>query len=207
MLQSVDFTWIDTLWEYLVVLGPYILLAVDISLRLTALVVVPRNRRPGSAMAWLMAIMSFPIIGFPLFLLLGRAKLPRKRHEKQRTVNQLARSRAEKMPDAKIDRDQPSWLQSAVTLNRSLGAFPLTSGNRADLEIDYQASIEGIAADIDAAQDYAHILFYIMGLDEKTQPVFDAIARAVQRGVTVRVLYDYCCLLYTSDAADDIALV
>lgn len=191
MLQSVDFTWIDTLWEYLVVLGPYILLAVDISLRLTALVVVPRNRRPGSAMAWLMAIMSFPIIGFPLFLLLGRAKLPRKRHEKQRTVNQLARSRAEKMPDAKIDRDQPSWLQSAVTLNRSLGAFPLTSGNRADLEIDYQASIEGIAADIDAAQDYAHILFYIMGLDEKTQPVFDAIARAVQRGVTVRVLYDY----------------
>src|SRR5690625_7730145 len=62
-----------------VVVGTYGFLALDMALRIVGIIVVPRNRRPGSALAWLLAIMVFPIIGFPLYLLLGKAELPRKR--------------------------------------------------------------------------------------------------------------------------------
>lgn len=65
--------WILDHW---VVVGTYGFLALDMALRIVGIIVVPRNRRPGSALAWLLAIMVFPIIGFPLYLLLGKAELP-----------------------------------------------------------------------------------------------------------------------------------
>src|SRR5699024_5495950 len=66
------------------------------------------HRRPGSALAWLLAIMVFPIIGFPLYLLLGKAELPRKRRAKQAVVNRLMRVRAQGIPDSELDEDVPS---------------------------------------------------------------------------------------------------
>src|SRR5690625_1291984 len=82
------------------------------ALRIVGIIVVPRNRRPGSALAWLLAIMVFPIIGFPLYLLLGKAELLRKRRAKQAVVNRLMRVRAQGIPDSELDEDVPSWLQS-----------------------------------------------------------------------------------------------
>jgi len=164
---------------------------IDVGLRLLSLVVVPRNRRPGSALAWLLAIMVLPIVGFPLFLLLGRSQLPRRRLEKQKRINRLMRVRAHSIPDSELDEDVPSWLQSAVQLNRELGAFPLTGNNSADLEIDYTTSIARMAADIRTARESVHVLFYIMGLDEVTEDFFAALGERADAGVEVRVLYDH----------------
>ncbi len=180
--------WILDHW---VVVGTYGFLALDMALRIVGIIVVPRNRRPGSALAWLLAIMVFPIIGFPLYLLLGKAELPRKRRAKQAVVNRLMRVRAQGIPDSELDEDVPSWLQSAVRLNRELGAFPLTGNNSADLEIDYDNSIARMAADIRTARESVHVLFYIMVLDEVTEDLFAALTEAAGRGVTVRVLYDH----------------
>ncbi|MGP9538702.1 cardiolipin synthase [Brachybacterium sp. AOP43-C2-M15] len=183
------------LWQWVLDHGAlvitYLYWALDIVLRLVSLIVVPRKRRPGSAIAWLLAIMVFPLVGFPLFLLLGRSQLPRRRLEKQRLVNRLMRVRAHAIPDSELDEDVPSWLQSAVRLNRELGAFPLTGNNSADLEIDYETSIARMAADIRTAHDSVHVLFYIMGLDETTEDFFEALGERADAGVRVRVLYDH----------------
>ena len=183
------------LWQWLldhwVLMGTYIYWALDILLRLVSLIVVPRNRRPGSAIAWLLAIMVLPLVGFPLYLMLGKSQLPRRRREKQRIVNRLMRVRAQDIPDSELDDDVPSWLRSAVSLNRELGAFPLTGNNSADLEIDYDTSIASMAADVRTAQSTVHVLFYIMGLDDRTEDFFAALCERADAGVTVRVLYDH----------------
>ncbi|MGY5764064.1 cardiolipin synthase [Brachybacterium sp. DNPG3] len=173
------------------VVGTYVYLGIDVLLRIIGVIIVPRNRRPGSALAWLMAIMVLPIVGFPLYLMLGNARLPRKRRLKQEAINEVMKERAMRIPDSDLDEDSPSWLQSAVRLNRELGAFPLTGNNSADLEIDYEASIAGMAADVRAAKIDVHVLFYTMGLDETTADFFAALGEAADRGVTVRVLYDH----------------
>ena len=82
---------------------------------------------------------------------------------------------AQNIPDSALDPDVPSWMQSAVRLNRELGAFPLTGNNSADLEIDYEASIASMAADVRTARESVHVLFYIMGLDETTEDFFAAL--------------------------------
>ena len=59
----------------------------DLTIRLVALVVVPRNRLPTAAMAWLLAIFFIPVIGVLLFLLIGSPKLPKERRRKQVEMN------------------------------------------------------------------------------------------------------------------------
>src|SRR6476620_3218682 len=54
---------------------------------LAALFVVPRNRRPGAATAWLMLVMGFPLVGLVLFWLIGSPKLSRRRRAQQRTMD------------------------------------------------------------------------------------------------------------------------
>ncbi|WP_407919320.1 cardiolipin synthase [Devriesea agamarum] len=174
-----------------VVVVAWAALLLDVTLRLVALIVVPRNRRPGSAIAWLFAIFIFPIIGFPLYLMLGKAQLPRKRRRKQRSVTELMRERSDQISDAELDLDTPSWLQSAIRLNRELGAFPLTGNNSADLFTDYDHTIMRMAEDVVTAEKFVHVEFYTASYDDITAPFFEALAQVRSRGVPVRVLYDH----------------
>ena len=62
-----------------------IIFVIDWTIRIAALIIIPRDRKPTAAMAWLLAIFLIPIIGVFLFLLIGSYKLPKARLEKQST--------------------------------------------------------------------------------------------------------------------------
>ncbi|GAA4191159.1 cardiolipin synthase [Gryllotalpicola kribbensis] len=172
-------------------------LVVDFIFRVVAIIVVPRNRRPTSATAWLLAINFLPYIGLLVFLLIGSYKLPKHRRAKQQQINQFILDQTEGMERVRRDHPWPGWLEQVVHLNRSLGAMPLVGGNSATLITDYQRSFDEMIAAIDAAERYVHVEFYILTLDPTTAPFFDALERAVQRGVTVRVLLDHIASLRT----------
>ena len=63
--------------------------AVDLAIRVAAIIIIPRDRKPSAAMAWLLAVFLIPFVGVFFFLLLGSSKLPKKRREKQATINTL----------------------------------------------------------------------------------------------------------------------
>ena len=164
---------------------------VDLLVKLVALGVVPRNRRPSSGMAWLLLIMVIPLLGFAVFLMLGRTKLERRRNEQQAEVNALVAARTEHVPSWGEDLAGPAYLHSAALLNRNLGALPLTSGNALELLPGYSDSMRAMAEAVDRAESYVHVEFYISAWDEVTAPVFEAMQRAVDRGVAVRLLFDH----------------
>jgi cardiolipin synthase len=166
-------------------------LIVDFSVRIVAIIVVPRNRRPMSGMAWLLTIFFIPYLGVLLFLLIGYRTLPKKRRLMQDEINRFILDSTEGMDLVQRDRPWPSWLESVVELNRNLGAMPLVGDNTASLINDYQLSFDTMIADIDRARKYVHVEFYILSLDQTTAPFFDALQRAHRRGVTVRVLLDH----------------
>ena len=58
-----------------------VLVLFDWVIRIIALVVIPADRKPTAAMAWLLAIFLIPFIGIVLFLLIGNVKLPKKWRE------------------------------------------------------------------------------------------------------------------------------
>ena len=176
-------------FESLPVVVAAVLLAVDLGLRIALLGIIPHNRKPSSAMAWLLLILLIPFVGFAVFLVLGRTQIGRSRHEKQAEVNELIRQRTS---EAVAPRDpRPSYLDSVTTLNRNLGAFPASNGNAVALYADYRESIDAMTAAVERAQHFVHAQFYITAWDSMTAPFFDALVRATARGVTVRLLFDY----------------
>ncbi|MEO6944703.1 MAG: cardiolipin synthase [Lacisediminihabitans sp.] len=168
---------------------------IDLSIRVFSLAFVPRNRKPQTATAWLLAIFLIPYVGFLLFLLLGSTKLPKRRREKQTEINAYILETTEGMDDVVRDVDFPPWLDSIVELNRNLGSMPLVGGNTAKLYTDYAESLEAITAAVQTAKKYVHVEFYILSFDPTTKPFFDALEAAVKRGVTVRVLLDHVASL------------
>ncbi len=173
------------------------LVAGDLALRLGALYVVPRNRRPSSAISWLLAINLIPYAGPAAYALIGNPSLPRKRRETQREINELIKERSEPSAVSDTEGTRPPWLTTVAYLNRRLGAMPLLKGNSATVHNGTAANIAGMAADIDEATTSVHAQFYLISLDATTEPFFAAMGRAVERGVKVRLLMDhFTCLRY-----------
>ena len=183
------FGWFGDGWVSVVVAAA--LLIADISIRIIAVLIVPINRKPQTATAWLLAIFLIPYVGFILFLLLGSNKLPRGRRNKQLEINKYILETTEGIEAVSRNDPWPPWLQPAVELNRSLGAMPLVGGNTAQLHTDYSESLQAMVDAVGRAEKYVHVEFYILALDASTARFFEAMAAAVQRGVTVRVLLDH----------------
>ncbi len=168
-----------------------IVIGVDVVVRVLSVIYVPRNRRPQTAMAWLLAIFFLPFVGILLFLIFGSRHLPKGRREKQDEINEYILDTTEGMDQLTHDHPWPEWLEPITTLNRNLGAMPLVGGNDAQLLPDYIESLQAMTGAIGEAKKYVHSEFYIMSLDDTTTPYFDALAAAAARGVTVRVLLDH----------------
>jgi cardiolipin synthase len=167
------------------------LLLVDFAIRVFAIIFVPRNRRPQTATAWLLAIFFIPYLGILFFLLFGRARLPKARRQKQREINEYILETTEGFDRVRMDPPLQPWLAPIVELNRSLGAMPLVGGNSAQMWANNQRSLDAMVEEIGRATRVVHCEFYILSLDKTTAPFFDALDAAHQRGVKVRVLLDH----------------
>ncbi|WP_350349088.1 cardiolipin synthase [Agromyces sp. G08B096] len=172
-----------------------VLIAIDLVIRVVAVIVVPRNRRPTAGMAWLLAIFFIPFLGVLFFLLIGNPKLPRHRREKQAEVDRFIRESTHGVERVSDSASWPAWFEGVVRLNRNLGAMPLIGSNSASLIGSYQGSLDAMTDAIRDAKRYVHVEFYILALDRTTAPFFDALADAVSRGVEVRVLLDHVASL------------
>ncbi|RJN32714.1 cardiolipin synthase [Nesterenkonia natronophila] len=169
-----------------------IVVVIEVGIRIVVLGIIPDNRRPNTAMAWLLAIFFIPIVALPLFLLIGRNKLSSRRRQRQGAINEALLEATSHLHLSDQLRDYDEQLSATATLNRNLGAFPLQEGNHITLISGYQNFFIRLAAEIDGAEEYVHVMFYIVGEDpDYAGPVLDAMERAAARGVTVRFLFDH----------------
>ncbi len=164
---------------------------VDIALRLAALVLVPYNRRPASAIAWLLVIMIQPILGWIVFGMLGNTRLSKGRRTKMAAIQELIGESMLDVPDAEPRRDRPDWLPGVIELNRTLSSMPHVGPTSGVVWGEFDAQLEAMARRIDEAERFVHVEFYLIVASERTEVFFAALERATARGVSVRVLVDH----------------
>lgn len=164
---------------------------VDLTIKIAALIVIPRRRKPTAAMAWLLAIFLIPYVGILLYLLIGSYRLPQRRRREQARIDDEIRASVRAAGLETMDTAWPRWFQRVVQQNETLTGLPASYGNEATLIGDYQASIDAMAAEIDRATRFVHVEFFIVAWDDTTRGFFSAMERAVARGVTVRLLADH----------------
>ncbi len=162
------------------------------AIRLAMLAVVMRRRQPIAATAWLLVIFFLPWVGLALYLLIGSNRLPRRRTVRHaRLLQEIADlgQRFKAHPHI-VHPEVGSEATAAVTLAQRLGYMPILGGNDAEMISQPQKVIDRLVADIDAAQHHVHLLFYIFADDDTGRRVADALTRAIERGVSCRVLVD-----------------
>ena len=161
----------------------------DYVVKVLAIGVLPGNRKPSSAMAWLILILILPLAGFLIFLVLGRTSLGRTRLARQREADAAIRAATERLPASTVS--DPAYLQSMATLGYNLGSLPLQTGNRVDLIPGYHDAIAAMTAEVAAAETSVEVEYYIAAWDDVTHPFFEALVDATARGVQVRLLLDH----------------
>jgi len=160
------------------------------AIRLAMLFYVPYRRDAAAARGWLLLIFFLPWLGLFLYALFGRAYLPKWRLARQAAVSKAIDQVYRHQPVAPFREDAPAQLWPALDLTGALSGFPVVGGNRFELIHDYQGALDRLIAGIDAAQHYVHLMYYIYADDAVSLRVSDALLRARQRGVAVRVLMD-----------------
>ncbi|WP_243309875.1 cardiolipin synthase [Fundidesulfovibrio agrisoli] len=150
------------------------------------------HREPASRVAWVVVMVALPVVGILAYLLLGETNIGNARVEK-------ALKAREKQPDLKgtPGAAEPCYKPGADTryphlfqMGHSVNGFPPVGGNQGWLFTDSNASIDSVVADIDAAKDHVHLVFYIWLRDNNGLKVAEALMRAARRGVTCRVMAD-----------------
>lgn len=162
-----------------------------------AVFLILENRSPQSTFAWLFLLLVFPIGGLVLYAMFGR-----KRHAFSRARSllklfegtTLAGRRAAMLARhpanvAALDGIHGECAQLASMLWASTRS-PLTTGNHVEILQDATEKYPRLLADIRAASQSIHLLYYEWASDPFTEEVGRLLAEKVRQGVQVRILYD-----------------
>lgn len=174
------------------ILSAVVIFTVEWILRLWFLLYIPRKRHPSSAIAWILLVFISPEIGILLFFLIGSPKLSKTRRKQQSYIDSLIVKKTRLYDDRTkgLSTEELSRYKPIMDLAQSLGKMPVSTGNTADIFPEYDKAIVEITKQINLAQQFVHLEYFILTLDETTQPLFDALEKAVKRGVKVRVHFD-----------------
>lgn len=166
----------------------YIAIHVGVILR----AILRPNREPASRLAWVVVILVLPLLGISAYILLGETNIGRKRVARMnqvlakiKTIMQTAQLES-RCPDTTIAEPYAHLFQVASSINQ----FKPIGGNHGQLLADSDATIDQLVADIDAASEHVHLIFYIWLTDSNGLKVVDALKRAVARRVTCRAMAD-----------------
>lgn len=156
----------------------------------SAIHAVMRARTSQGAIAWAIALITWPFVCVPLFWIFGRSKFQgyasARRAQDSKLVGVIEEMEAVVAP-FRIEIDKA--LGEAKVLER-LAHLPFLRGNDAQLLIDGEQTFEMIFDAIDRAEHHVLAEFFIVRDDELGRRFRDRLIGAAKRGCTVLLLYD-----------------
>ncbi|GEP85504.1 putative cardiolipin synthetase [Staphylococcus piscifermentans] len=159
-------------------------------------IVFLERRSPGSIWAWLLVLAFLPIIGFIVYLLFGR-QIQRehifKVNEEDKTgLEMIVQEQAEALKNDEFSKGNhvivkyKSMVQMLLYNN---SAF-LTTDNALTIYNDGKEKFDALIQDIENAQDYIHIEYYIFRNDTLGKRILQALEDKLEEGLEVKMLYD-----------------
>ena len=164
-----------------------ILLHIAITAFASLHILLRRHRQPETRAAWLLVVIGLPYLGALGYLLFGQTNIGRRRAARMKRVcdalprPQGAPADTSHLPDNTID---------MLRVGQSISGYEPAAGNATRLMEDSDTAIDEMIADIDAAKDHVHLVFYIWLDDHNGTKMAHAVMRAVARGVTCRIMVD-----------------
>ncbi|MFA6148773.1 MAG: cardiolipin synthase [bacterium] len=168
-----------------------VILALDIAGYVFAFFLIPRiileRRHPSATLAWMLAIALLPLIGIPLYFLIGVRRIRRNIRAKIAAVAPVAsplshRLRSEELPSSLGERCSRVLIAAE--------APPPSEGNRITFLRGGDEAYDAVLTTIGSARDHLHAQFFILDVDPVGRRFIQALAARAREGIRVRVLLD-----------------
>lgn len=155
------------------------------------------NRSPQSTFAWLFLLLIVPLGGLVIYIMFGRS---RHAFSGRRTLATLLEGTTLASRVARVIAEQPQKLgaladahgPSARLANMLWAAArsPLTEHNDLEILQDASEKYPRLLADMRAATESIHLLYYEWASDPFTEEVAELLFEKIRQGVDVRILFD-----------------
>ena len=171
-----------------ILLSIHVLLVLTFSIR----ILLRDDLTPPARLAWFVVLILLPYFGSLAYFLFGENDLGKaagRRHAK--VFGEIQAKASVFMGDAaEVSQLIDPLYRPAFRYAASINGFYPVGGNAAELMADGEATRARLVADIDAATDHVHVLYYIWLEDNTGRDVAEALMRAAGRGVTCRAMAD-----------------
>jgi cardiolipin synthase len=168
--------------------SPQALAALEVAWVLAAATwMIQERRSPAATLAWILALAAIPLLGVPVYLLLGPRRLRRKKLRMALARRAIGPALEAWDRAAAVDLDRSGQLMRLAT---RLDAGPPERARALTLYAEGDAFYRAVLEDVAAARDHVHAEYYIVEPDRTGAMLRDALAAAARRGVSVRLLAD-----------------
>ncbi len=147
------------------------------------------KRSPVATLAWILALIALPYVGFLVFFLFGPRRLLRKRLKHKRARGAVTASTplgASDPPPAQYD----PRVEQLVHLVKRAGEPPASPCDGVEIFHDAAGAYDSVEAAIRDAKHHVHVGYYIFEPGRVGERFRDALIERAKAGVTVRLLVD-----------------
>ncbi|MCA9540199.1 MAG: cardiolipin synthase, partial [Myxococcales bacterium] len=146
-----------------------------------------RKSGVSATLAWLLAIIAFPIVGAIGYLLLAGPSIKRATRRNRPTARGAFRRSQAPDPNA---RGSAGPIDATLALAAQITGLPPTAGNAAEPLTSRDRAYEKIEAAVRAARTRIWAEYYIINNDITGRRFLDLLAEKARAGVEVKLLYD-----------------
>ena len=170
-------------WVYIVVYTIY-----AITILGTIVIIITENRNPVKSLAWVLVLAFLPIVGLVFYIFFGQ-NFKAKRMVSRRIKRKLRKRdyhsivNIDSLPLSEESKQE-------IRLCHSLCSVPYYSGSHVKIFTSGEDKFKHYLQDLEIAQEYIHIQYYIFEDDKLGNRVKEVLLRCARRGIQIRILYD-----------------
>lgn len=176
----------------LIIILDYILL---VNVFLISILIFFERRNPSSTWAWLMVLSFFPLIGFILYIFLGRnfrkKKIFYKKKEEDKALKYIS-IKEDKDRKKHYDINNPiiKRFNEIINLHYHSANSVLTSDNQVKVFNTGREKFESLLKSLRTAKHFIHLEYYIFRKDTIGKLILEILEDKAKEGVEVKLLYD-----------------
>ncbi len=166
-----------------------------INIILSIVIVFFERRDPKTVWAWLLVLYFIPILGIFLYFIIGYDFHKRqmfRTKEIEDAMYSAVRGQEESIFRDEFAPGDPRLrkFSDTVLMNLEAADAVYTADNDVEIYTDGKEKFRALYQEMEQAEKFIHIQYYIIRNDELWQPFEELLARKVKEGVEVRLLYD-----------------
>ena len=184
-MHYIDYIFDALRWGYAnIALPAYVVLIL-----MTLILIIRQNRNPIRSIAWILAVIFLPIIGFVFYCFFGLSPKGQQmisRANKRKLLHNQPRARVN-LNTTGYTPDERMLIKMAYSLNHA----SLTLHNGIKVYTDGADKFEALKRDLSEAQSSIFLEYYIFADDILGQEIADILMNKARHGVEVKVIYDH----------------